>query len=82
MNGEKILDSIKVNQHPRFNTLYCTEEQLRALVDTIATPHTKARTIRTDEFKIFGLDVIVMDTIERPIMCEKGDVFPLTKGYD
>ena len=81
MNGEKILNSIKVNQHPRFDTLYCTGEQMRALVNTIATPHTRTGQLNTDEFKIFGLNIIVMDTLERPIMCEKGDVFPLVEDY-
>lgn len=80
--GEKILNSIKVNQHPRFDTLYCTDEQMRSLVQTIAEPHTRTGRLNTDQFKIFGLNVIVMDTLERPIMCEKGDVFPLVGDYD
>ncbi len=80
--GEKILKSIKLHQHPRFDTLYCTKEQMHALSDTISEPHVRTGNLNPDKFKIFGLNIIVMDNIERPIMCEKGDVFPIVSDYD
>lgn len=87
MNGNSIIESIKVNQHPRFDTLYCTSDQKDALVASIASGQSTSYRygdlgISTDRLRVFGLEVKVIESLNRPIMCEKGDVFPLAKDYE
>lgn len=61
------------------DTLYCTESQELALKSEVTTAGLMGTNV--DDLQFMGLDVQVLPRIERPIVCQKGEVFTLAKDY-
>lgn len=72
----KLVRAIRANQKQNHDTLYCAPAYKRALLTA-----TLGSTGRADNLQISGLQVVEHNDFERPIVCEKGDVFPLAKDF-
>lgn len=77
VSGNEIISGIRAKQKPHHDTLYCTEHQKKQLVGTISG----SGGIRADNLRISGLEVVTHERFRYPIVCQRGEVFDLTKDY-
>jgi len=73
-----LVHKIRKAQKQKHDTLYCNEDAKKSLISTISG---SGRGLRADNLKISGLEVITHERFTHPIVCEKGEVFDLTKDY-
>jgi hypothetical protein len=76
---ESIIDGVKRNRQSHHDTIYVTKEQASRLKRHASVGGLKSRSI--DSLRIAGLDVETLPRITRPIVCQKGEVFPLAKDW-
>lgn len=73
-----IVSKIRQAQKQRHDTLYCNERAKKTIIGTISGA---GRGLRADNLTISGLEVITHEKFVQPIVCERGEVFDLTKDY-
>lgn len=73
-----MMEGIKKRRESHHDTIYCNKAQADALKREVNSPGLLSSNI--DSLRIFGLDVEVLP-IQKPIICQKGDVFDLAKEY-
>jgi hypothetical protein len=76
---DTLIEGIKSQLDGHQDTLYCTKAQESALKSEISTPGLFSQNV--DNLRFMGLDVQVLPRIDRPIVCQKGEVFTLAKDY-
>lgn len=78
-SANDIISGIEAHRDKRHDTVYCSKQQESELIGQISTG---ILTQSADDIRIAGLDVESIPRFEsRPIVCQKGDVFPLAKDY-
>ncbi len=77
--SEVLVEGIKQCRDAKHDTVYCNETQAMLLKREVGSPALLSPDA-IDDFRIFGLDVEVLP-IQRPIVCQKGEVFDLAKDY-
>ena len=76
-SGNEIIAGIRANQKPHHDTLYCNENHKKSLVGTISG----SGSLRADNLRISGLEVVTHERFTYPIVCQRGEVFDLVKDY-
>jgi len=76
---ETLIEGIEKQLEGHHDTLYCTKAQESALKSEVSTPGLMSTNV--DDLRFMGLDVQTLPRIERPIVCQKGEVFNLAKDY-
>lgn len=79
MNGQKILKGIQQERRATHDTLYCHPQHEKALLASVqGMRFTKGEVTNPT---VFGLDIQTHPQFVRPIVCQKGDVFPLARDW-
>lgn len=76
---DTLTDSIEAQLEGHHDTLYCKERHESMLARQSAAPGMSPSSI--DNLRFMGLDVETLPGIKFPIVCQKGEVFPLAKDY-
>lgn len=76
-SGGDIISGIRANQKPHHDTLYCNDTHKKRLVSTISG----SGSLRADNLRISGLEVVTHERFKYPIVCQRGEVFDLTEDY-
>jgi hypothetical protein len=79
IDAESIIEGVEYNKKPHHDTLYVTGRQSKVLKSHVSVGGLECKNINSVSFS--GVDVEVMPGTFRPIVCEKGDVFPLAKDW-
>lgn len=82
MNVEDVLDSVPEKMHDRHTTLYCSPQQEKQLIRHIGSSVSGMTSSDIESVTIRGITVEPLPGIEKPILCKKGDIFPLAKEYE
>lgn len=77
--GPAIAEGIRKNLESSHDTIYCTKFVEQILADYVSSPATRRGV--ADSISLFGCTVESLPGVDRPIVCQKGDVFPLAKDY-
>jgi len=80
MNGDAIIDNIRTVQRPEDDTLYCNAEYKLRVVDTLFDGSSSPM-VRADNVQVSGLEIVTLDGVPKPIVCERGEVFPITEDF-
>lgn len=76
---ESIIDGVEQNRKSHHDTIYVTEAQFKRLKKH--APVGGLHTSSIDSLRIAGLDVESLPRTIRPIVCQRGEVFPLAKDW-
>lgn len=77
--AELIIEGVKQKRQSHHDTIYVTEEQANHLKRHVSVGGLTYHSI--DSLRIAGLNVEEMSCVTFPIVCEKGDIFPLAKDW-
>jgi len=77
---DTLIDGIHSQLEGHHDTLYCTKAQEAALKDEVSRG-TGLFSGNVDDLQFAGLTVQTLPRIDRPIVCQKGEVFTLAKDY-
>lgn len=77
--SKEFVKAVRGSLHSEHDTLYVNESQFRTLKKHVATPGLRASQI--DTVSMFGVDIVVIETLDTAILCKRGDVFPLAKDF-
>lgn len=80
VSAEKLIDSIESERTDRDDTVYCNSKHKSVIIDRVASNAGMVGST-VDDVRVAGLRVEHLPRIERPIVCRKGDVFPLAKDW-
>lgn len=78
MSRDEWRQAIKNAREPDHDTVYFPEKYESSLKQSIY-PGLLGDTI--DNMQVFGLEVETLPRIELPIVCKKGDIFPLARDW-
>lgn len=78
MNTDDILDAIRRSRRPNDDTIYCTIHDRQKIADSISGISAGSS---VDQLKVAGMEVVPHNKFKGPIVCRKGDIFPLAKEY-
>jgi hypothetical protein len=79
ISAESMIDGVRQSRQSHHDTLYVTKRQHRRLKQHVSVGGLRSGSI--DSLRIAGLDVEARPVITRPIVCQKGEVFPLAKDW-
>jgi hypothetical protein len=77
LNGQKILDNIKLSMEPHHDTVYCHERHKDAMIETLDS----SGMMRVDNLRVYDLDIETDNHFTIPVVCQKGEVFPITEDF-
>jgi hypothetical protein len=79
IDSESIIKGVEYNKKPHHDTLYITRRQFQMLKSYVSVGDLNCNNI--DSVRFSGVTAEVLPGIVRPIVCEKGEVFPLAKDW-
>lgn len=71
----QMLECLQLCKEDKHDTIYCNPSDRQRLVDAVSNG-----LVRKSD-KVAGLDVVTIDRLDTPIVCEKGEVFPLARHW-
>lgn len=77
--NRQLISSIEDERKSHHDTIYCNTKQERTLKLASSVPPSNLSNI--DNVRVLGLDVQTLPRIKHPIVCKKGEVFPLAKDF-
>lgn len=81
VSASDLYDGVAAAKQPDHDTLYCSPEHQNKLLEEAAQGTMSMYSSSKENIKIAGLNVITFPQIERPIVCQKGEVFPLAADH-
>jgi hypothetical protein len=79
ISADVLVDSIQSRKEDHHDTVYCNESHSRKLERYAAPSGLHPSTI--DNLRIFDLSIEEIPVGRHPIVCRKGEVFPLAKDF-
>lgn len=76
-----VLRSVRVNRSQKDDTIYCNERFKQKLGRAMKGGDQPTLGGTTTSLRVEGLDVITHPSFTHPIVCRKGEIFPLTEDY-
>lgn len=80
IDSQSIIKGVEYNKKPHHDTLYVTRRQFQMLKSYVSVGE-DLNSDNIDSIRFSGVRVEVIPGIVRPIVCEKGEVFPLAKDW-
>lgn len=79
VSSEELYQAVASAKESRHDTLYCSPDHTQKLARGFSDGTMYGRTGSID--RVAGLDIIEIPRLDRVIVCEKGEVFPLAKDW-
>ncbi len=77
--SDNFIQAVRDSLHSEHDTLYVNESHFRTIKKHVASPGLHAKQI--DNVSVFGVDIVIIEELDTPILCKRGDVFPLAKDF-
>ena len=79
--GARIIEGMKASIRTEDDVLYCKDKHADYIEDEFSIS-SRVGIASAQEMTVFGVTIQRMpDNFKRPILCQKGDVFPLAKDW-